>query len=68
MAVPVAAPAPAEAVARVHVVQEGETLWRIASRYYPGDVQRGVERIQEANRGTVADVTKLRVGQQLRVP
>ncbi len=67
VAVPVAAPAPAPA-ARVHVVQEGETLWRIASRYYPGDVQRGVERIQEANRGTVADVTKLRVGQQLRVP
>jgi len=61
------APAPTPA-ARVHVVQEGDTLWRIASRYYPGEVQRGVERIQEANKGAVADVTKLRVGQQLRVP
>lgn len=53
---------------RVHSVQEGETLWRIASRYYPGDAQRGVERIQEANRANVSDVTKLRVGQQLKIP
>lgn len=78
VAVPVAPPAPAVVpattaanpapAARVHVVQEGDTLWRIASRYYPGDVQRGVERIQEANKGAVVDVTKLRVGQQLRVP
>ncbi|HPA21093.1 MAG TPA: LysM peptidoglycan-binding domain-containing protein [Verrucomicrobiae bacterium] len=75
VAVPVAPPTPAptaqapqEPTVRMHVVQEGETLWRIASRYYPGNVQRGVEKIQEANKGTVADVTKLRVGQQLRVP
>lgn len=68
VAVPVVSPAPAQEPARMHVVQEGETLWRIASRYYPGDAQRGVERIQEANRGTVADVNKLRAGQQLRIP
>jgi len=61
------APSPAAAVAeRWHVVASGESLWKIAARYY-ADGQQYV-RIFEANRDVLADPDRIRPGQRLRIP
>jgi 5'-nucleotidase/UDP-sugar diphosphatase len=54
-------PAPA---ASTYVVQKGDTLWRIATRFY-GNGQRYRD-IQAANPGLVAN--RLRIGQKLALP
>lgn len=69
-AAPEAAPtpaSPASAGARVHVVEEGETLSSIAATLF-GDASQW-RRLFEANRGTIgADPGALRVGMRLVVP
>ena len=57
-------PEPEPVAPRVHVVARGETLWRIAVRYY-GDGQRWRD-IVAAN-GNI-DPKKLAVGQRLVLP
>jgi nucleoid-associated protein YgaU len=58
-------PAAAAAV-RTHVVQEGDSLTRISSRYY-GTTGRWQE-IYEANRETLKGENALRPGQRLKIP
>ena len=56
--------APVGSVAKVHIVQPGDTLWSIAAAIAPGsDVRKTVDRLVAANgRGP------LTVGQHLRLP
>jgi LysM repeat protein len=48
-----------------HTVAEGETLWSIASQYYPSDVMNGIEKIKSANSLTSEVVN---IGQSLKIP
>jgi len=49
-----------------HEVQKGETLSKIAQRYY-GDASL-YTKIFEANRDTIKDANLIRVGQKIRIP
>jgi nucleoid-associated protein YgaU len=60
------APAAAVASPRSHIVQEGESLWRIA-RQELGSGARWNE-IYEANRDVLSSPEALRTGQKLRIP
>lgn len=57
----VALGASAASAAQIHVVQPGDTLWALASRYGVS-----VEAIARAN--TLPDVDRLRLGQRLTIP
>ncbi len=62
-----APPAPPEnPYQQKHVVQKGDTLWKIADEYY-GD-GRLYTKIFEANRDVLADPDKIKPGQELRIP
>ncbi len=63
-ATPAAQPAPA--ATRTHVVAKGETLNSIARMYYSD--QSKWRQIYEANRGTLTDPNRLRIGQELVIP
>ncbi len=69
---PASAAAPALAAStvrdagRVHLVAKGDTLWRIAMKYYD-DGTRWKE-ILAANRELVAQETDLKAGMELRIP
>jgi nucleoid-associated protein YgaU len=52
---------------RFHTVKKGETLWRIASRYYDGDGTRWKD-ILAANRAALSAETDLKEGMRLRIP
>lgn len=58
--------APAPAGTRTHVVQAGDTLSRIATRYY-GDAKRWNE-IVDANRELIPSPDRLAVGMTLKIP
>ena len=49
-----------------HEVKKGETLWKIAERYY-GDGSL-YPKIFEANKDTLKDPNLIRAGQKLRIP
>ncbi|MGH9367614.1 MAG: LysM peptidoglycan-binding domain-containing protein [Thermoanaerobaculia bacterium] len=49
-----------------HEVQKGETLSKIAQKYY-GDASL-YPKIFEANRDTIKDPNLIRIGQKLRIP
>ena len=51
---------------QTHVVQAGDTLSRIAEKYY-GDASL-YTRIFQANRDVLSDPNKIRPGQKLRIP
>lgn len=59
-------PPPAAGGPRLHTVQAGDTLSRIAQRYY-GESSRWLE-IVEANRGVLANPNQLTVGTTLKIP
>lgn len=52
--------------ARYHTVAKGDTLYALARRYY-GE-QRRWKDIYEANRNSISDPNKIRVGQRLLIP
>jgi nucleoid-associated protein YgaU len=52
---------------RTHVVQRGDTLFKLARQYYNGDASQW-KRIWEANRAQIPNKDQLRVGQQLVIP
>lgn len=53
---------------RIYKVEKGDTLWNIAKKFYPNDIQGGIRRISEANADTLPNPSLLRVGQTLRIP
>jgi len=67
---PVEEPVPAEMPAtggRTHVVQKGDTLFKLAREYYNGD-QSQWRRIYQANQAQIPNPNVLKVGQQLVIP
>ncbi|HAV12422.1 MAG TPA: hypothetical protein DCX06_02845 [Opitutae bacterium] len=62
---PMATPNPAS-VPRSHIVQSGDTLSTISSRYY-GTPSRWID-IYQANRDRLRSENALKVGQELRIP
>jgi nucleoid-associated protein YgaU len=52
--------------ARIHTVVEGETLTRIARRYY-GNSERWAD-IYDANRASLPNPAALKIGMKLRIP
>jgi nucleoid-associated protein YgaU len=65
---PTNAPVRATQVAesRIHTVAEGETLTRIARRYY-GNSERWAD-IYDANRASLPNPAALKIGMKLRIP
>jgi nucleoid-associated protein YgaU len=70
------APQPTEEVApvpeqpaggRIHVVQKGETLYKLARQYYNDD-QSQWRKIYQANQAQIPNPDQLKVGQQLVIP
>lgn len=57
-----------QAEPRKHVIVKGDTLWNIASRYYPGEVAEGVKKIKAANKQATAKERNLKLGQTLIIP
>ena len=58
--------APQAAEPRIHTVVEGETLTRIARRYY-GNSERWAD-IYDANRASLPNPAALKIGMKLRIP
>ncbi len=59
-------PAPPSDFTQWHEVKSGETLGKIAQRYY-GDASL-YPKIFEANKDVLKDPNMIRVGQKLRIP
>jgi LysM repeat protein len=57
---------PSAVTQRIHVVEKGETLSRIAQKYY--GKAGGYKRIFDANRDVLSDPDEIRPGQRLRIP
>ena len=51
---------------RIHVVQRGDTLFKLARQYYNDQSQW--KRIYEANRSQIPNQNVLKVGQKLMIP
>ncbi len=65
----VAAPAPVSTgAAHTHTIQAGDSLWKISSTYYRGDVKNGVERIKQANPQVLVEGKPLKIGTVLTIP
>ncbi|MFA5865605.1 MAG: LysM peptidoglycan-binding domain-containing protein [Phycisphaerae bacterium] len=52
---------------RIHVVQKGDTLYKLARQYYNGDASQW-RRIMQANQGQIPNPNQLKVGQKLVIP
>lgn len=68
---PVAPTAPAATVvteARSHTIVPGDTLWKIARKYYKGDVNANMEKIKAANASAVDFAKPLKLGTVLVIP
>lgn len=57
-----------EAPSGVHVVVEGDTLWKIAETYYGAGQGAKYAQIFEANKPMLKDPDKIYPGQRLRIP
>jgi nucleoid-associated protein YgaU len=66
--VPVAVPVEPGSSPKMHVIQSGDNLWKIARQYYPNDINGGIEKIKQANPQTTANVQNLKLGQKLVIP
>jgi len=59
-------PAAENPFTQTHVVQAGDTLSKLAQKYY-GDASL-YTKIFQANRDVLSDPNKIQVGQKLRIP
>lgn len=66
LSAPVSAEAITPAGPRFHTVAKGDTLYALARRYYSD--QRRWKDIFAANRDSIGDANKIRVGQRLMIP
>jgi tetratricopeptide (TPR) repeat protein len=66
--IPSALPVDAPSSQKVHIIQSGDNLWKIAKQYYPDDINGGIEKIKAANPQTTANVQNLKLGQKLVIP
>lgn len=66
--IPAAIPIDTTSSQKVHVIQSGDNLWKIAKQYYPDDINGGIEKIKAANPQTTANVQNLKLGQKLAIP
>jgi tetratricopeptide (TPR) repeat protein len=64
---PPASPAPTTSP-RTYTIQKGDSLWKIASQFYPDNISAGVAKIKEANPEATANVQNLKVGTTLIIP
>ncbi len=62
-AVPAAAPA-----AKTYTIASGDTLWKIAKKFYPGKVVDGIDKIKAANPDTLPPGKPLKIGTQIKIP
>jgi tetratricopeptide (TPR) repeat protein len=53
---------------RYHVIGKGDSLWKIASKYYPGEALEGVQKIKQANPEATSNEKNLKLGQKLLIP
>ncbi len=51
-----------------YTIKAGDTLWRIASKFYPGNSRSGVDRIKQANASILADNKPLKIGTVITIP
>lgn len=58
------APKPPES--KIHVVQPGDTMQKLAKVYFPGQATKGLDLIQKAN--PTVDPARMRVGTKLTIP
>jgi len=65
---PRATPVVSTVGARTHVIQKGDSLWKIASQYYDVDIPGAVKKIQEANPQKAANPANLKLGDELIIP
>ncbi|MDR1145802.1 MAG: LysM peptidoglycan-binding domain-containing protein [Verrucomicrobiales bacterium] len=61
-----AAPVTPGETARTYLVQKGDSLWKIAGKFYPQEIRAGVEKIKQAN-PTVSE-RNLQPGATLAIP
>lgn len=54
--------------ARSHTIAKGDTLWKIARKYYKGDVNANMEKIKAANSAQVDFSKPLKLGTVLVIP
>lgn len=66
--IPAAVPVESSVTQRVHTIQSGDNLWKIAKQYYPDDINGGIEKIKAANPQSTANVQNLKLGQKLVIP
>jgi tetratricopeptide (TPR) repeat protein len=66
--IPVATPVEMNGTERIHVIQSGDNLWKIAKQYYPDNINGGIEKIKQANPVATASVQALKLGQKLIIP
>jgi nucleoid-associated protein YgaU len=64
---PVRSVAPAApAVPRMHVVQKGDSLWKISEKYYKTGTHW--RKIEAANKGRIQDINRLKINTKLVIP
>jgi tetratricopeptide (TPR) repeat protein len=64
----VAAPAATAvpAASRTHTVEKGDNLWKIAKKYYAGNIMEGIDKIKKAN--PEANPQNLKIGTPIVIP
>lgn len=53
---------------RTYVIQKGDNLWNISKKFYPEDINEGIEKIKAANPEKTANVKTLKLGTTLIIP
>jgi len=57
-----------DAAANSYTVKSGDKLSLIASKFYPGHTQTGIQSILDANKDQLSDANTLKVGMILKIP